>query len=247
MNNQQDLTDRKLILMEYFSIYMLEIRRVKQSTVDHYFEALRHISKRLKDMNLVRQDIYEIADLERLLTIRNILFADTDFIELNKRGNQMYSAGLNNYYRFACGKDFGDVGDKIKIMDIPVSHEQSVVVEKKVWKRSGILRRQVIEMAEYKCEINPVHKSFVAEFNNMPYMEAHHAIPMELQDEFDNSLDVYANIICLCPLCHRQIHYGLKDERKEMISYIYTLREDRLKNCGLDVNKDDFAEMIMAV
>ena len=208
MDDQRDLTGRKLILMEFFSKYMLEIRGVKQSTVDHYFEALRYISKRLKHMNLVQQDIFEIADLEKLTTIRDILFADIDFIELNKRGNQMYSAGLNNYYRFVCGKDFGSVGDKIRIMDIPVSPNQSVVVEKKVWKRSGISRGQVIEMAEYKCEINPAHKSFVAESNNMPYMEAHHTIPMELQDEFDKSLDVYANIICLCPLCHRQIHYG---------------------------------------
>lgn len=39
-------------------------------------------------------------------------------------------------------------------------------------------------------------------------MEAHQLIPIGAQDDFNNSLDVDANIVCLCPNCHRKLHYG---------------------------------------
>ncbi len=38
-------------------------------------------------------------------------------------------------------------------------------------------------------------------------------MPVEDSREYAHkacSLDVYANIICLCPICHRLLHYGLK-------------------------------------
>ena len=68
---------------------------------------------------------------------------------------------------------------------------------------------QSIESAKYECEINSKHKTFTAKSTGMPYMEGHHMLPMKYQDRFKSSLDVYANIICLCPICHRLLHYGV--------------------------------------
>ena len=67
-----------------------------------------------------------------------------------------------------------------------------------------------MEIAEYKCEISPQHITFTSKNTGHFYMEGHHAIPMRHQDKFTKSLDVYANIVCLCPICHRLLHYGIE-------------------------------------
>lgn len=242
---QKDKDKPESILKEYYARYLIDVRNLKMSSVRHYFDALNNISKRLKEKNLVKRDIYEIGDLRQLLEIREILFRDSEFIELNERGKRMYSAGLNNYCRFASGQEFQKAREKIIFLDIPVEPESAIMLEKNIWKRSGIMRTQAIEFADYSCEIDGKHKSFIAERNKKPYMEGHHAIPMKLQPKFDKSLDVYANIICLCPICHRKIHYGLLENRKQMMGKIYEDRSERLAHCGIKLSKQEFTQLIV--
>jgi 5-methylcytosine-specific restriction protein A len=231
-------------IKKYYARYLISVRNNKIATVKHYFDALNNISRRLKEKNLVTTDIYEINDLNQLLQVREILYADKDFIELNTRGNNMYSVGLNNYCKFAAGEDFLKLQDKISMLDVPMEVTTIIKNEHNTWRRSGIIRTQVIEFAGYNCEINKDHKSFVAEKNKKPYMEGHHVIPMKLQSNFDKSLDVYANIICLCPICHRKIHYGLKEDRRLLMSQIYDNRSVRLEHSGIRLSKKEFVEII---
>jgi 5-methylcytosine-specific restriction protein A len=231
-------------IKKYYARYLISVRNNKIATVKHYFDALNNISRRLKEKNLVTTDIYEINDLNQLLQVREILYADKDFIELNTRGNNMYSVGLNNYCKFAAGEDFLKLQDKISMLDVPMEVTTIIKNEHNTWRRSGIMRTQVIEFAGYNCEINKDHKSFVAEKNKKPYMEGHHVIPMKLQSNFDKSLDVYANIICLCPICHRKIHYGLKEDRRLLMSQIYDNRSVRLEHSGIRLSKKEFVEII---
>lgn len=235
----------KSVLKEYYSRYLLEVRGLSMSSVKHYLDALNNISRRLTAKNIVQNDIYEIADLEQLQVIQKILFADPDFIALDTRGKSMYSSGFNNYCRFAAGEGFNEIKQKMMVLDVPVASEAAVTVEQKVWKRSGILRTQALELANYTCEINHEHHSFIAERTNKPYMEGHHAIPMHMQDSFDVSLDVYANIVCLCPICHRKIHLGIKDDRVEMASAIYAARSSRLNKSGIVLSKNDFIDIVL--
>ena len=244
IEHQKNRDNSESVLKEYYARYLTDVRNLKMSSVRHYFDALNNISRRLKEKNLVKKDIYEIGDLKQLFEIREILFADHDFIELNERGKRMYSAGLNNYCRFASGQEFQKAKEKIMLLDIPIEPERAVILEQNSWKRSGIMRTQAIEFADYSCEINRKHESFIAERNKKPYMEGHHAIPMKLQPQFDKSLDVYANIICLCPLCHRKIHYGLKEDRLRMMIQIYEDRSDRLMHCGIKLSKREFTELL---
>jgi 5-methylcytosine-specific restriction protein A len=231
-------------IKKYYARYLISVRNNKIATVKHYFDALNNISRRLKEKNLVTTDIYEINDLNQLLQVREILYADKDFIELNTRGNNMYSVGLNNYCKFAAGEDFLKLQDKISMLDVPMEVTTIIKNEHNTWRRSGIMRTQVIEFAGYNCEINKDHKSFVAEKNKKPYMEGHHVIPMKLQSNFDKSLDVYANIICLCPICHRKIHYGLKEDRRLLMSQIYDNRSVRLEHSGIRLSKKEFVEIV---
>ena len=71
-------------------------------------------------------------------------------------------------------------------------------------------------------------------------MEGHHAIPMKAQNSFKTSLDVYANVVCLCPICHRMLHYGIVDEKNVLLNKIYNKRADRLANCGIKLSREDF-------
>ena len=128
---------------------------------------------------------------------------------------------------------------------MPVIKEEPVIIQQTIWKRSNILRTQALIFADYACEIDRKHESFIAESTGKPYMEGHHIIPMKMQGEFNNSLDVYANIICLCPICHRKLHYGQKDEKTKILHQLYEEREDRFIKSGIDLSRNEFVELVV--
>ncbi len=235
--------DHVSVLKEYYARYLTDVRKNSQSTVKHYFDALNNISRRLKEKSLVQENIYEIADIDTLFQLRDILYSDPDFLQADERGRRMYSAGLNNYCRFASGEGFSEIAEKIKTFDIPVSKDKNLTITKTIWKRSGVLRTQAFELANYKCELNGEHETFIAESTHKPYMEGHHALPMSLQDRFTVSLDVYSNIVCLCPLCHRKLHYGLTEEKTPMLDIIYSKRSLRLSKSGIEISRNDFMKL----
>lgn len=232
-------------LKTYYSRYLTEVRGLSDSSVRHYFDALNNISRRLKNKGLVNSDIYEIRDLDYLSKVRSILFADQDFMDLDARGRRMYSAGLNNYVRFAEGEDFAALFDKVTVFDTPIPSQDAITVEHKVWKRSEILRSQVLAFANYSCEINSEHHTFIAEKTKMAYMESHHLIPIRFQSHFEYSLDVYSNIVCLCPICHRQIHYGLMHDRQMLLRVLWENRAERLWNSGIGISYSEVLDMVI--
>ena len=233
------------VLMTYYSKYLKEIRKVSNSTVKHYQDALKYISRYLVQKGKLQHTVYEIQDIGELEIIRTYLYADTNFIALDKRGHQMYSAGFNNYLKFANGEGFANIRQKISVMDIeiPVVQKQTSGVE--TWKRSSIIKIQAIESAGYQCEINLEHKTFTAKSTGYPYMEGHHALPMKYQHKFSQSLDVYANIVCLCPICHRLLHYGVDSEKENVLNKVYYDRSERLAASGIKVSKDEFAALVL--
>ena len=124
----------------------------------------------------------------------------------------------------------------------------SAVVEKPAKKpkvsfglnRDRVIVEQVLKADKYKCEIDSSHKTFIARKNDELYLEGHHLIPISRQDEFEKSLDVYANIIGLCPNCHRQLHFGRKSDVRDILKGLYDLRAERFAKSGIVVSKDEF-------
>ena len=90
-----------------------------------------------------------------------------------------------------------------------------------VWPRDPGISKGAIEKAEYLCENNPDHNTFTSKTTTRNYVEAHHLIPMKLQDSFSNGLDVTANILSLCPNCHDLFHYGNDDEKFVVLEKFY--------------------------
>ena len=42
------------------------------------------------------------------------------------------------------------------------------------------------------------------------------------------------------------IHYGLRGERREMLYEIYEKRHERMAHSGLEIGKEEFADLILA-
>ena len=75
-------------------------------------------------------------------------------------------------------------------------------------------------------------------------MEAHHLLPMSSQKDFlPVNIDREENIVCICPNCHRAIHYGSIDEKKERLSKLYEIRENELRQGGINCSKQELLKL----
>jgi hypothetical protein len=87
--------------------------------------------------------------------------------------------------------------------------------------RNSVLRDQIIERSNYTCELCKKTETFQDKQNKW-YFEAHHLIPFNKhnQEKFRFTLDHISNLVCLCPECHRKVHYS---DLKEQISSLAIL------------------------
>ncbi len=94
--------------------------------------------------------------------------------------------------------------------------------------------------AECKCELGCNTELFLRKNSQLNYTEGHHLIPLCYQNDFEYSLDVEANVVSLCPNCHRRLHYG--DDVSELLRELYESRKNRLKKCGIEIS---FAQLLL--
>ncbi|HSP22771.1 MAG TPA: HNH endonuclease [Planococcus sp. (in: firmicutes)] len=117
--------------------------------------------------------------------------------------------------------------------------KESKASKKMQWRRAPLTAKKAIVQAEYKCEWDAGHEFFVSSVTGENYVEAHHLIPLEFQREFENSLDVEANIVSLCAMCHKKIHHAQGSEKFPMVEMLYEKRSERLKKCGIDIEVEE--------
>ena len=108
-----------------------------------------------------------------------------------------------------------------------------------LYPRSPLNALTALKNANYKCEINIKHNTFISKVSKENYVEAHHLIPLSFYQEFDISLDVPSNIISLCPNCHRMVHLGNSNEINKILTFLYEKRADRLKRAGIHITVED--------
>ena len=234
-----------------FRRYVSEVLGLRSS--GHYLTSVRTAAKYLREKGLIEGELFEVESLSKLRELRDILYGDTSFMDQNSIGNNMYSVGLNHFVDFL-GLEVGGgaaaapkvlTNDDLMKLDAPI--DKPVRAPKVVygWNRDRVIVEQVIKADRRQCEIDANHKTFIMRRNDEPYLEGHHLIRMEHQDRFEKSLDVYANIIGLCPNCHRQLHLGKYAEVRAVISSIYDHRAERLAKSGLELSKDEFLSLAM--
>ena len=111
------------------------------------------------------------------------------------------------------------------------------------YKTNTRLAKTVIKRHNYICEIDGTHISFVNS-KGKPYMEAHHLLPMSSQKQyFPINIDREENIVCLCPNCHRAIHYGNLDEKKERLIKLYNISKKELIKSGINITKQELLKL----
>ena len=236
---------QEYVLKEYYKNYLRSVRKLSESSIKHYIGGLSAINKILKEKGKIEDSIYEISSLEDLSVIKEYLRNDADFLLKDSVGHNMYSAALNNYIRFAQGDDFFTEAYSFTDIDKPLKVAEMKIVDSYQYGRSSIVKMQAIKAAHFMCECDKKHTTFTAKSNNEQYMEGHHLIPLMNQNEFHFSLDIYANIVSLCPICHRLLHYGIETEKKSILEELYANRYIRLCNSGIEVSKSDFLELTM--
>ena len=97
-------------------------------------------------------------------------------------------------------------------------------VETKVkWlERDPSLVKKRMELSRYTCEYSESHKLFVARSTGSRYVEVHHIIPLNFQDEFaGKKLDHINNLYSLCPYCHAAVHHAEGRVARKLLSKMY--------------------------
>lgn len=93
-----------------------------------------------------------------------------------------------------------------------------------------------LENANFQCELNSSHKTFVNKRSGKQYMEAHHLVPMSKQGSFEFDIDVPENILCICPNCHRKIHLADDEEKTKVLEQAYEMRKSALPSRGIKID-----------
>ena len=97
--------------------------------------------------------------------------------------------------------------------------------------RSAYERKRAIELSNKKCQMPGCTHELFLDKNGNPYLEVHHIIPMNAQGDFQKSIDIVENMVCLCPSCHREIHNG-KNSRDKIIE-VFNSRNKALSSKGI--------------
>lgn len=98
---------------------------------------------------------------------------------------------------------------------------------------------EALKTANFKCEADAGHNTFTSAVTGENYVEAHHLMPMGQQSSYHYNLDVPANIVALCPTCHRKIHHASATEKEDLLTKIYVHRKKVLEEASLSYRLPD--------
>lgn len=231
------------MLQDFFKRYV-RLKGLSERTVGHYVTGINSINVILEKYNFPIKNIFETKTVADLEAIKLFLLSNTEFQEKNRIGHNMYSVSFRHFCEFVCG-DYEFFNNNIQRMDIVAEKPPIVTSTTTSYRRNQIIVDQSLEGAGYCCEHNAKHQTFIAKATNHAYMEGHHLIPMKFQDDFECSIDVYANIVCLCPICHKLLHYGQTKEKSYVAEGLYEKRQTRLIQSGIDISKQEFLQLVI--
>ncbi len=123
----------------------------------------------------------------------------------------------------------------------PVKYEAPEGVKMQEYTRpqtNPALGKEVLCEANFRCAMDAFHPTFLKK-DGTPYMEVHHLIPLKHQGAFENKLDTKANLVPLCPLCHRRIHYGTPEDVSAMLERLYKEHSELLAQSGIPVSLEE--------
>lgn len=176
------------------------------------------------------------------LTIEELRKVWSDFKEYGQSKKKLDIQFLDKFQNLITNRDLKNISDEelfqlqvelcpnaIEVLDTPVLKAEKNNSSISYYKRNATISKSAIINSNYTCELNQEHKYFVSKFTGQNYVEAHHLIPYEYQCVFEFSLDVDSNILSLCPVCHKLLHFGRIEQKDRMLYNLWEKRKNRLK------------------
>ncbi|MBU3109484.1 McrB family protein [Clostridium gasigenes] len=111
-----------------FETWLVKNKKLKESSIVKYIGAVRTISKDLAKELGIDLKIYDITDINEFNKIYKLYYDNSELMNKNKKGNNMYSNGLN------CYKEF--LEDKQNINNIDVKPVDKIAKEENPLKKS---------------------------------------------------------------------------------------------------------------
>lgn len=188
-------------------------------------------------MNFTPQGFSNIEKAKFQIRMRK--YADIDLLVHDLNNNFIMSDEEleEGNYQGSLETDYKKVKERLEVPKAKRKHR--VLSGVKVWDRDPEVARRAIKNANFMCEFDKSHITFISSVSKQNYVEAHHLIPMKFQNEFDNSIDTESNILSLCPNCHRMIHHARPSEIRNLLDVFYEKRKNKLKALGIEVSLDD--------
>lgn len=118
---------------------------------------------------------------------------------------------------------------------------------KSIAKDSRISKAALVE-ANYTCIIDLIHKTFITK-RQIPYMEGHHLIPCTVANseyfyqKYKKNIDCLENIVCICPNCHREVHYGEWNSKSKKIKIMFEKQQEKLKKVGILITEEELLDL----
>lgn len=117
------------------------------------------------------------------------------------------------------------------------------IIIKSGYVRDARVRELALQLANFQCEIDKEHVTFISKATLKDYVESHHLIPMAYYNEFQYSIDNEADIVALCPNCHRCLHLGRFEDKKILVERLYYKHIESLKKTGIEITLEGLLEM----
>lgn len=194
------------------------------------------------DFRLI-EDFHELLDAyQRIKLLINRRSVDEFNRYLLLQEDDEYLENQEIEYQQAVDKYSGIIKEDSFAHEGPRSRKELIIDEsgRKKYPRDAREAAAALKEANYQCEIDPEHSTFISKSSGYPYCEAHHFIGISLYEKFPNiDLDRSQNIVCLCANCHRKIHYGTDRVRLSMIEKLYQKIRTRLDEVGIQLTLDE--------
>ena len=115
-------------------------------------------------------------------------------------------------------------------------------------KKRARISKAALKKANFICAGDVNHTTFSTKKGDQ-YMEGHHLIPCTcsnaeyFKDEYGVNIDCIENIVCLCPTCHRLIHFGSESARNLLIKKLYNIQSSELSKIGVNIGPKDLIKL----
>lgn len=239
-----------------FEDYLKYKRQLSDSSVKKY--ARQSHNRIQKDLGISFYAIETMLELHQLLKVVKELE-----YRMERNPKRMYSSAVSNYIKFLALENEGDYlseeANYLSSIEEELTHivnsewKESLIQSKppakliqqstQLYQRDRRIGAEAIRINNHLCQINPEHSFFVSRTTHKNYVEAHHIIPISTQALFEYSIDCVPNIACLCPACHRQIHFGYKKDQVTLLEVLWEKGQMEIKKAGIDIKFREVVEM----